>query len=318
MGVHFVYRSHYQGPAGKFVRSLGADTVLGWFRDVWDEAKRVPDVREWTKARLGCDVYGFASLFEAAQEQDLEPPKTDQALRDHLSKHLYAEGDILYCPHALQVLTDDDEIELAYYVFDDHYLEEHPGRAAYLLHDDWRLPTTSGESSFEPTIPTKRIGPPGSGAGATYLAFLAFYDSGSLTDLDTEGPRRIDGVRVPDLGDYLRRAQPDDEWPRELILLRSQLPPESQSGDEFAVALAAAGRLPERVVDCATEGQDPSKSLVATSDHLVQLSLHIGNWFGDDVYQQWVVFDDRWAGANRDLAEGILRYAHHWDVLTED
>jgi|SRR5258707_13517387 3-oxoacyl-[acyl-carrier protein] reductase len=33
---------------------------------------------------------------------------------------------------------------------------------------------------------------------------------------------------------------------------------------------------------------------------------------------QWIIFDDLWAGANRDMAEGILRYARRWDVLSED
>ena len=116
-----------------------------------------------------------------------------------------------------------------------HYLKEHPGQTSYLLHEDWRLPEASGTTTHETAIPTKRIGPPGPGPGTTYLAFLAFYDSGSLTDLDTEGPRRIEGVRVPALGDYLRGAEPDDEWPRKLVLLRSGLP-QSGSGDEFAVA----------------------------------------------------------------------------------
>jgi hypothetical protein len=63
---------------------------------------------------------------------------------------------------------------------------------------------------------------------------------------------------------------------------------------------------------------DPSRSLIGTSDHLLQLCLHIGNVFGSDVYHQWIIFDDPWAGANRDLAEGILRFAHRWDVLSED
>jgi hypothetical protein len=44
MSVHFVYRSHYEGPSGKHVRRLDADSVLGWFRAVWVRAKRADDV----------------------------------------------------------------------------------------------------------------------------------------------------------------------------------------------------------------------------------------------------------------------------------
>ena len=61
---------------------------------------------------------------------------------------------------------------------------------------------------------------------------------------------------------------------------------------------------------------DALKSLVGTSDHLIQLCLHIGNWFGNDVFHQWLLFDDLWAGGNPDLADGVLRYAKRWDVLS--
>ena len=99
-------------------------------------------------------------------------------------------------PHALQVLTDDDEIELAYYFFDDHYLNEHPGRTAYLLHEGWRLPTSSGKNSEKPSVTARAIQPPGSGSGVTYLVFLTCYDSSALSELDEmAGPSRIKGVK---------------------------------------------------------------------------------------------------------------------------
>jgi UV DNA damage repair endonuclease len=63
---------------------------------------------------------------------------------------------------------------------------------------------------------------------------------------------------------------------------------------------------------------DPSKSLISTTDHLLQLCLHTGICFGRDVHHQWIFFDDLWAGANPDLADGILRYAQRWDVLSGD
>lgn len=318
MSVYFVYRSHYEGPSGKHVQRLPGDSVLGWFQDVWDRAKQAPDVSQWAWAELGCDVYGFASLFEAAQEADLRPPTTDRELEAYLAEHLYIEGEMIYMPHALQVLTDDDEIELAYYFFDDDYLGAHPGRATYLLHEDWRLPAGSREVPFTPGLPTKAIVPPGSASGATSLAFLDFFDSHNLSDLDTEGPCRIEGVRVPDLGDYLRSVQPDVDWPAELTLLKSQLSPSAPDGDEFGEALRDASRCPERIFDFVTSDRDPSKSLVRTSEHLLQLCLHVGNWFGKDVYHQWIIFDDLWAGVNKDLAEGVLRYAGRWDVLSED
>jgi hypothetical protein len=221
MSVHFVYRSHYEGPSGKHVRRLDADSVLGWFQSAWERAKVAEDISEWLADELGTSVYGFSSIFEAARDESLPPPTTDRKLKSYLEEHLYVEGEILHEPHALQVLTDDDEIELAYFFFDDDYLKGNPGRAAYLLHEDWRLPTTSGEATLQPSIMTKEIWPAGNGPGATYLAFLTFSDSLNLTDLDVDGPCRIEGVRVPELADYLADARPDESWPLELKLLRS-------------------------------------------------------------------------------------------------
>jgi hypothetical protein len=344
MSVYFVYRSHYEGPSGKHVRRLEADSVLGWFQAVWERAKQAEDASEWVKTEIGADVYGFASIFEAARDESLPPPPSDRKLKSYLEKHLYVEGEIRCKPHVLQVLTDDDEIELAYYIFDDHYLGEHPGRAAYLLHEDWQLPITGGEAPYQPGVAARPVQPPGAGEGETYLAFLAFYDSGGLTDLDEfGGPCRIEGVRVPELAEYLRGATPGEEWPFELKLLRSQIRPDDSIEVRLEAALGRVARLPvlglsesdlgarlglgaieqartgvEDVVKSlrGVPDHDASKSLVGTSDRLIQLCLHIGNWFGNDVFHQWLLFDDLWAGGHPDLADGILRYAKRWDVLS--
>ena len=186
--------------------------------------------------------------------------------------------------------------------------------------------------------------PRGAGSGETYLAFLAFYDSGGLTDLDEfGGPCRIKGVRVPELAEYLRGATPDEEWPFELKLLRSQIRPDDSMEVGLGAALGRVARLPvlriseselgdrlglgtveqaraavENVVKSlrGKPAHDPSKSLVATSAHLAQLCLHVGDFFRNDVHHQWVIFGDLWAGGHPDLADGVLRYAKRWDVLS--
>lgn len=316
LSVYFVYRCHYEGPSCKHVRRFEDDSVLAWFQRVWEPAKDAPDAGEWLKAELGCDVYGFGSLFEAAQEEELKAPKSDRALKGYLDEHLYVEGEILFKPHAIQILTDDDELEMAYYIFDDHYVHEYPGRADYLLHDDWRLPTSSADAPFKSPVRTKRIGKASKGAGATYVVLITFYDSGNLTDIDTEGPREIDGVRIPELADYLRQASPDDEWPAELAELRAELLSSGATQNAIAQALKQISGRADKIFDFVTEGFDPSRSDINASDHLIQLSFHVGRWFEKDVYQQWIFFDDQWAAANKDLADGLLRYATRWDVLT--
>ena len=133
-----------------------------------------------------------------ARELSLPVPKSDKQLKDYLTDHLYVESEMKYQPHLLQVWTNDDEIELAYFFFDDHYLQRHPGRAAYLLHEDWKLPTASAEGPWKTSIPTQPLTPARRQPGTTYLALLTFCDSLNLCDLT--GAWHLKGVRVPDLG----------------------------------------------------------------------------------------------------------------------
>jgi uncharacterized protein (TIGR02996 family) len=221
MAVYFVYRSHYEGPSGKHVRRFDDCTVLDWFRNHWDDLRAdAKGAAGRVEALLGCRVYGFSSLFESAAEHNLPAPATTDDLEAYLNEHLYVEGELYFRPHSIEVLTDDDEIQLAYYIFDDDFLARQRRKAAYLLHDGWRLPGRHGAGGFTPRERTTALRPAARGEGTTYLAFLAYYDSLNLDDIECAS--RIKGVRVPDLARYLVRAQPR-EWPFELRLLRSQL-----------------------------------------------------------------------------------------------
>ena len=62
--------------------------------------------------------------------------------------------------------------------------------------------------------------------------------------------------------------------------------------------------------DAPRNSGDPERSLIAVGDHVAQLCLHVSEFFG---YQQWIVFDDRWAAAHPELAASLLRYNHDWD-----
>ena len=51
---------------------------------------------------------------------------------------------------------------------------------------------------------------------------------------------------------------------------------------------------------------DASKSLIARSDNLIQLCLHVGNWFGRDVYHNGFCSTTSGRAEHSDLANGIL------------
>lgn len=247
MTVYFALRSEYEGPSGKFVRRFENETVLDWFRQHWSVLAADEDAcRAHAEAVLGTDVYGFASLGEAIHEQELSPPTSHSELTSMLRAHLYFDGELLLSEHSIQVLTDGDEIELAYYFFDSAFLEKNPCAAAYLLHHEWQLPTrASDKEAFDATKAPPILGPRGDGSGRTYVCILASYDSMGLTDLD--GARVIEGARVPELARWLvNHPPPWTEAPLELRALRAELlqPPREVSSAEQEL-LSAIARAPE-------------------------------------------------------------------------
>ena len=210
MSVYFVYRSHYEGPSGKHVRVLDGESVLGWFQVVWERAKEAEDVAEWVKAELGMQGLRLASIFEAARDESLPPPKTDRKLKSYLEEHLYVEGEILFEPHAMQVLTDDDEIELAYFFFDDHYLKAIRAGPPTCSTGTGSYRPRAETVSYEPSITTKEVLPAGEAAGGDLPGLPRLLGLAATSPTSTWMGRagsRASGC--PQLGEYLRDAAPD-------------------------------------------------------------------------------------------------------------
>lgn len=341
-GIWFVYRSHYEGPLSKRLRRLDAPSVLAWFQERFADARGAAAPRDVGEAELGGYVYGFGTLFEAVKEHRLPTPKTMAGLDKQLRKHLYVEGGsdhIRVNDHTLRVATDDDEVDLAYFFFDDDAARQHPDRVAWLLHDEPRLPEGDAEGPFEPPFAPAPILPRGDGEGATYACLLTLCDNPSIPGTAAVIP----GVRLPELAAHLRRVIPEaktvawsatyrETWPFELRLLRALLEPgEERLGPALGrcaaypldglmrqEGTALLGLLPHaearaellaRAEGLEHDG-DPSKSIVHESAHAALLCAHATSAFG---YQQWILFDDRWAAAHPALAASILRYAHGWD-----
>jgi uncharacterized protein (TIGR02996 family) len=385
MSVYFVYRSHYNTPTLNHVEKFKDATVLAWFQRHWRPIADYGKAAQYVRKTLGCDVYGFDSFLVHIAERSLAVPNSEGQLRRVLQRHLPVEREVRCHPHAIQALTDDDELDVAFYFFDDR-LPGKAEKAAYLLHTDWRFPVASGDGNFQPAVATRKLKQKGNWAGTTYMAFLVEYAGGNLADL--EGAWRLDGVRLPELVRYLARSGAPETWPYELLLLRSQvlIDPENASKDEQAFlrqlreapeddaqwnvysdwledygqpranitlierALRNISSLPVEAIgeeDYASLSQrtitgarqklqalikkvsgsrhsgsrqqgDPTKSLLQVEEHIAQICLHADRWhdYEVDIYHRWIFFDDLWASAHRDLANGILCYARRWDVLS--
>lgn len=252
MSVYFVYRSQYLTPMLNQVKVFEDATVLSWFQRIWNFGNDLGDSSAYDVELLGFEVYGFDSIFDAIAEHEIEPPKDESSLSQILREHLYVEGELDFSSNCIQVLTDDDELDVAYYIFDDVFLERNRDKAEFLLLSSFELPSDvkieSSESEFEVDARLKLIDTPGGGAGCLFFATMSEYDSGgNLSDL--EGGWFIEGLRLPDLPEYLATTLPETGpagyAPVELLLLRSQLfsdYSETRAGDLNLEALLSSPR----------------------------------------------------------------------------
>jgi hypothetical protein len=343
-GVVFVYRSHYEGLLSKRVRRLPDRTVLDWFRRGWAAAADpATNLGAWVATELGGRVYGLASIFQAAREHELPAPATAGELGAALAEHLYVEGEVVVEDDRVLALTDDDEVELAYFFLPPQAGEQAPDRLAYLLYEDFPLPSeaSAGAGAFAAPIEVGTLAPAGDGEGTTYAVLLTFYDGGSIGWLP---PVAIPGVRLPGLAEYLRRVVPaggryacysrklvqQEQWPRELLALRGLVAPgeasiepalhrcnrylniEDRLGAAFAGPHPAAHEAAMAGLARATldEERDPEQSVIDVAEHIAQMSMHASAFFG---HQQWYLFDDVWAAARPELAASLMRYAASWN-----
>jgi uncharacterized protein (TIGR02996 family) len=359
MTVYFVYRSHYQNPGCKHVRTFDAETVLDWFGSIWkpipavnQHAKRTDPACDYAEKLIGRRVYSFGSLFTHIAERNWGPPKNGTDLYAYLEEALYV-NEMNDGPHHVEILTDDDELEMAIYIFDDYYARKYPDRAAFLMRQEWRLPDGAGPAPFKPKTRTPKLKRRGQWEGSTYLTFLTYCDSGSLSDLKDcqDGHLRIDGVRLPDLPRYLLAVTPEEaeKWQSgELRELRDALRKAADTGkgyekgflseieaypaDDAAWAaysdwLQERGQLPagQHLLEQALRRANPThsqntrdraKDQVLVQSRVAQACLHTARWNrAGDLYHHWALFDDLWASAHADLANSLLRFASRWDVL---
>jgi hypothetical protein len=267
MGVTFLYRAHYAGPSEKLVRRFDEDTsVLAWFQRNWSELSGDEDsARENAKRILGVRPYGF-SLGEAIREHALPPPQDMDTLARYIGEHGYIE-EVRFSEHALEIATDDDELELAFYWFDDIWLAENPDSTSsgglgsppalrappnFFTTDDWRLPSVVAPTKAELVrfewSHGVELPDAGFNDGTTYFLSLAYFDSANLVDLP--GPTIVRGTRLPDFPRWLAaQSEPSEAFPLELQLLRSQL---------FAPPAALASAVQPLLSEIVARNPDPN------------------------------------------------------------
>jgi uncharacterized protein (TIGR02996 family) len=352
MSVFFVYRSLYNSPLEKHVRRFDDDSVVAWARRVWGPVASDRAFDRGKELLGGLEVYSFGSLFDAEREALSGPPEDMDQVAGWFG-NMYCD-EVLHGPHHLQVFTDDDETEMAIYLFDDHYRAANPGKTDFLLHEGWELPAGGGDGPVLALPGTHPIGPTGDEEGILYLIGLVAFDSCNLTDLGGSSGR-LDGLRLDGLCRFLLLHPDEDglgagvETARDALQVLLANPVGEDAGfllalrdepGEWAHWNAYSDWLHERDRPVAglhllehalreaeaTQGRknrDPARDLIRVTYHLAQATKHEGRWpDGDflwftphDTYETHIYFDDRWAMAHPSLAEGMVCFNSRWDVL---
>jgi hypothetical protein len=305
--MYFVCRWREESPFSKRVVTVRDATVLDWFRRGWEQ----DDPDAWIDGELGGYVYGLESVFEQARKRGLPPPATVDELREVLNEHLYVEDSIHLSEHALRVRTDDDEVDLAYYFIDDQAAAVSP----FLLYDTWPLPAGAAApgASFGHDAPvrTVRLAPPG--PESVFSVRLCWESPDVDRNLDLPGAIAFPGLTLPELAAHLRAADDPgaDRWPHDARLLRALVAPGEHMLERYArlpgydPSPADLDRVPDLLLP-----SPATDSLVQLDPHLAQVARYIDGFFGFD---QWFLFDTRWAAAHPDLSRSLLWYAAHWD-----
>lgn len=357
MSVYLIYRTPYNIPNQKYYRRFPEETVLEWFQSLWDFYEEDGDtfygkVIEY----LGIEMYGFWSTFYYYNDSDiyddtqLVRTKPPESLKQ-LSEWIYFEGDIdSYENHLLQVLTDDDELELAYYIFDDHFVNKFPVESQFFIQNEFALPTGYKEGkgiklNFFSPFSTKRVS---ADVGYVYCFFF-MQNGGSWIRAAPYNSLRLDGIRLPDFREYLIQNS-EEELHLSLLLLRTYMGQSLEEGvnnlikgerhafDYFSTDIRekltdvspeeAREMIPELLELIKKNTKFPrhkaqNTSFYQLSDHLLQIALNHQSWKRHpvtqhenlDLYEHWIIFDDLWAASNEQLAHSILNYASGWKIF---
>ena len=375
MGVTYIYRSFDCGPSGRHVKWFPQASILEWFQHHWDHHAVGDDLAASQRLRetLESDGWFLWNPFDFTRAC----PQSNQDLLRLLDTHTDEHASQLD-PFCLQVFTEEDGEGGALFYVDDAYLARAGDRAAFLIHDGWKLPEVV-EPAATPFVPAVEVGTPlpnGDAEGITYFVWMERMTKYPLED-GLPFVDRIEGARLPDLARYLVTADlTDSEWSTRQYQLRAALLldwPEAEPIEQaFLAALQAdpddgatwaawadwreeQGKTPlgtalltralERFAAYDGKAQDhfPANedlamardawavfereyaerrrgyrwSEVSGDRHLVQACLDV-SWTSEPVYAQVYLFDDFWGASHPALANGLLRFATRWDVLTPD
>ncbi|MDZ4404018.1 hypothetical protein [Prosthecobacter sp.] len=243
--VYFICRSEYEQPHGRrIVEFPDVPDLLGWFQRYWISHEeltrsepRIPKGSEfnpldwqdqmWSLREnvFGGGIYGLSSFLIPMLQRPV--PQSLGDVQNYVESFggRYSEGTIEMLDTAIQAITDDDEIDIGWYLFDSDFARRHPERVSFLIYREFDLPVNYSAESWHPPVHVK---PLGHGDEGTYCCFFSCQYGSTIREI--EGCYRLP-VRVPAFGSWLAEQSItarlnkyggiDSDWPQDLILLRA-------------------------------------------------------------------------------------------------
>lgn len=350
MSVYLVYRAPYNQENSKYVKRFSNPDLLHWIHHLWDivfSCKNDEELTERIAEFWGIKIYGFW-FYEIFEEKIGKPATIGKAAEVFRSKG-YITDMKTNERNFIQMLTDDDELGLAVYLFDHTYLEEKPEFASYLANQGFDLPIIKQYKQSEPK--------------GVSLFFESRLYNAQLDDI--VAPVFIPDIYLNDLPQYLATCTPAKDWRIEMMALRTcsvNLKGKINSFDEmitevmqynhafwgeFIGTYFIEGKYQEREkeflwgkdivaakkiiaekhsafvkqVQCSwPQGSTPK---IQRRSNMFQVSQLYANWGTVPiletmpclVYDHWIFFDNTWAEEFPYLANSIKQYFTHWDAL---
>jgi hypothetical protein len=347
MSVYLIYREPYNRENCKYVKRFPNHDLLGWIHHLWEIVLGCEDGDELSKNVanfLGAKMYGF--WFYGILEEKIEKPATVGDAAEIFSTVGYITDVKTNERNFIQLLTDDDELGLAFYLFDHTYLEEKPELATYLTIEGFNLPVQKQAGSSK--LQSKGLS----------LFFESHLYDAQLNKI--KEPVFIPNLDLAGLPQYLVTNKPLKDWRIELMILRAcsldlrgKVNSFDQMMDELltykfdfwnefmrAYYLREEGQLllGEDILQIKKELSEkyshyltiPSRNQgvgshkIQREQHLFQLGIFHEDW-GENpmfpeirpcyLYDHWVFFESSWAKEFPYLANSIEQYFTRWDVL---
>ncbi len=314
MKIHFAYRTVYE-PNGRYLKTFEADSILDFFLKNWKQLTKDPD------EILGTYVYGFPISSDEIGVK-VHPPIDFNDLIAKLGKHVYC-NEIVGDEECLEIYTDDDEVELAWYIFTEDFKEKNWRQLAIWFQNP--IPTDYGSIGKNLLFDFNESFDADYGTGCLYHISCCIYDSGNFDDLYVY---EIDGLRMPQLLDYLRNNEidPKDELVglenlkflkhlteennkaslNELLNLIGQIcitDMEDEDFRDFSIPALLKKEL----------GNNPEKSTYLLSEHFCEIGINSL----ENQFNYFVLFDDLWVEKNEVIAQSLLQFGSNWRIRVE-